>query len=569
MKVTISPNGSCNVSYIKTHLGHQNDLRHLTLTRSDKKLLSGASVTTDLKFCDIFEEEEVPVSSSNEKVEKLHLANQKDLSNIETAFDCWGTSYKDNEIININSWVDSTGNGSKALYYKPPNRVNMENAELERGDYLIFMNEAQSEILRRFGQDCICIDQTHETNSNGFHLITLFVVDSMRQGFPCAFLLCSRTDQAAITTFFNFVREQVGILMPKVFMADIEEFLYDLWVSVMGSPDRRLFCSWHVDHAWRDNLNRITSQEKKEETYNLLRRLLLIERDTNTCNITIYEAFNRMLADPDAGEFASYFKDNFSQNIEYWAYCYRLDFGLNANTHLEKLHKIFEYIYLDERNCRRLDKCLFVLMRFIKDQLFDRLVKHRHCVKIPCISQTLKERHAASLDLEFANIIRDNNGWRVSSLVGGVSSVKVEDAQCRCSLRCKECDICLHKYSCSCLDNSVNWNMCKHIHLVCRFLQNKTEFVDGRVGDTSSLGDISIDYNDFGDSEEFISITPEVSKTEGYKKLFAEEKDALCRQFRELVRGVSSPDDLQTIKKCISRMKHELKGVCSKKKVET
>jgi hypothetical protein len=42
------------------------------------------------------------------------------------------------------------------------------------------MTEAQCELLRKYGSDCICIDGTHGTNSYDFELITLLVVDDIR-----------------------------------------------------------------------------------------------------------------------------------------------------------------------------------------------------------------------------------------------------------------------------------------------------------------------------------------------------------------------------------------------------
>ena len=46
--------------------------------------------------------------------------------------------------------------------------------------------------------------------------------------------------------------------------------------------------------------------------------------------------------------------------------------------------------------------------------------------------------------------------------------VHENDVQCKCNLICVDCDVCVHKYSCTCVDSCIKWNVCKHIHAVYR-----------------------------------------------------------------------------------------------------
>ena len=46
------------------------------------------------------------------------------------------------------------------------------------------------------------------------------------------------------------------------------------------------------------------------------------------------------------------------------------------------------------------------------------------------------------------------------------------DMLCDCKLICTGCGSCIHQFSCTCVDSCIKWNMCKHIHLVCRYLRN-------------------------------------------------------------------------------------------------
>lgn len=61
-------------------------------------------------------------------------------------------------------------------------------------------------------------------------------------------------------------------------------------------------------------------------------------------------------------------------------------------------------------------------------------------------------------------------GWMVPSTSNSEISVVEEiKPECTCKLVCDECQKCLHHYICTCLDSSIKWNMCKHIHIVAKY----------------------------------------------------------------------------------------------------
>ena len=43
----------------------------------------------------------------------------------------------------------------------------------------------------------------------------------------------------------------------------------------------------------------------------------------------------------------------------------------------------------------------------------------------------------------------------------------------KCNLLCSYCKICIHTYSCTCIDAQIKMNMCKHIHAVQRCTANE------------------------------------------------------------------------------------------------
>ncbi|GFT63239.1 MULE domain-containing protein [Nephila pilipes] len=124
--------------------------------------------------------------------------------------------------------------------------------ELKSDDFvLIIMNDAQCEMLKKYVSH-ICIDGTHGTNGYDFKLITLLTLDDMRQGLPCCFFTSNRTDHFLLQIFFAKIKEKVGEICPTVFMSDMAESFFNAWSNTFQSkPKRRLFCTWHVDRAWR------------------------------------------------------------------------------------------------------------------------------------------------------------------------------------------------------------------------------------------------------------------------------------------------------------------------------
>ena len=88
-----------------------------------------------------------------------------------------------------------------------------------------------------------------------------------------------REDQVLLQ---NSIKKKVGMLSPKYFMSDLAEQFYSAWIAVFYSikPPNKLICTWHVDHAWRENLKKFTNSELKATLYHNL-RVLLEETDVH------------------------------------------------------------------------------------------------------------------------------------------------------------------------------------------------------------------------------------------------------------------------------------------------
>lgn len=121
---------------------------------------------------------------------------------------------------------------------------------------------------------------------------------------------------------------------------------YNAWQSVMGPVQKQLFCSRHVDRAWKTNLSKINDPEKRKLVYKSLKVLQLDLDEVQFLNEL--KIFKKMIAsDPDTISFGKYFCDSYSTNFQPWAYCYRKGCGINTNMRVESMHiKTVKYFIL-------------------------------------------------------------------------------------------------------------------------------------------------------------------------------------------------------------------------------
>ena len=137
---------------------------------------------------------------------------------------------------------------------------------------------------------------------------------------------------------------------------------------------------------------------------------------------------------------------------------------------LESFHRVLKMLYLNNKQNKRIDMLLTTLLKMSRDKAFERLRKleigkrsHRIC--------ELNKRHKKAQQLLSSNLIinAEEHTWTVASseTAGKTYTIeKNEDTNCKCMIRCTECNICPHTYLCNCIDAVLNVTICKHVHLV-------------------------------------------------------------------------------------------------------
>ncbi|XP_049772057.1 uncharacterized protein LOC126153889 [Schistocerca cancellata] len=202
IEVTEAGDGSCKVKYVVTHVGHQNGVRHLDLTEEERNKLA-VDMANKVPLQAILDK--VVDTLSDSMLEHIYLLTEKYLYKIEQCNNLRSEVMRQKDDgISVETWVNeiNASDNPCVLFYKLQDTSSQSHPLLSSQDIvLIIMNNAPCEILKKHGSDCISIDGTHGTNGYSFELITLLVLDDLRQGFPCAFRISNRSDQDVLSLF--------------------------------------------------------------------------------------------------------------------------------------------------------------------------------------------------------------------------------------------------------------------------------------------------------------------------------------------------------------------------------
>lgn len=469
--LVICEENMCEVHFVKTHIGHSNEIQRVSLTAEERDFIA-LKIASKVPFDKIVED--VRMSKNHEmSLDRLQLLTRKDLYNIAKRY-----KLKESAVLwddrDVDTWAQET---EGVLFYKAEGRKCEPHPFLAEEDFvLIIMNSIQKEIFDSFCHDLICVDSLAGSNDY-FDLTTLMVRDDALCGFPCAFMFSNRADEQIIEFYFSCLREKVGKIETKAIMTDLTDSHYRAWNKIMGPPQLRLYCSWDVDKAWRARLNKMKSTEERRATYTALKNI-----QTESIEHKYVKMLDDFLNDENVdSEFRTNFAENFTQCAKLWACCYRVEDRVNEDTQLQQMHEHLKYIITYGKKQKPLFKTLNSVMRMVGDNLVNRRVILNSNETIYHLN-LIQKRHRDSYLGNFDSIITVAEGWHVPSFTELCEPYELHFVQqvlkkCGCNYSCSECRICIHQFACSCIDNAVEGNMCKHIHLVIRYRDGKKRFI--------------------------------------------------------------------------------------------
>ena len=137
---------------------------------------------------------------------------------------------------------------------------------------------------------------------------------------------------------------------------------------------------------------------------------------------------------------------------------------------VESFHRLLKVVYLESKHNRRIDHLLHVILRIARDKMFDRLIKKEKGKSTYRIGE-INRRHHAAVDFmhKGVSVVKLHHDlWEVSSSSREMVKYRIRQLSqhCNCKIQCASCAVCLHMYTCSCVDSAVHSTACKHTHIV-------------------------------------------------------------------------------------------------------
>ena len=397
---------SVSIEYCTVH-SHEPEIRHLRVT-DDLRRSIAVKLQMGVPIDKILDDVRDNVWSTKGRE---HLINKQDIRNIGTQYCIDGVQRHTNDAVSVQAWIEELQKSD----YNPVLLYKMQGVEddiFEKDDFVLsIQTKFQFEMLKKFGNNTICIDSTHQTNHYSYPLNTMMVIDEYGEGVPVAYLLSNRETGDILKKIFNAIFARVGPLQPEVFMSDDAPQYFSAWQCVFGesTQTKKLLCRWHLDKTWRKAVkDKITEMDKKPSVYHHL--LVLLNESNQTEFNKKLQSFLSWLQQEEMVEFLQYFQVNYCNRISEWATHSRQHASVNTNMHLEAFHRLVKCVYFQEKQNRRVDCLLNVLLRLTRDKAFERLqktedskvtyrqseVNKRHVnaeksmsqIKISCISDT-------------------------------------------------------------------------------------------------------------------------------------------------------------------------------------
>ncbi|GFT27775.1 uncharacterized protein NPIL_575441 [Nephila pilipes] len=259
---------------------------------------------------------------------------------------------------------------------------------------------------------------------------------------------------------------------------------------------------------WNLNINSKVVQYKEEIRIKL--KIFLAETDETSFHKLISSFIETYEAKESS--FVAYFQSNYINRTKKWASCYKKKkAGVNTNMKLERWHRQIKYEEAGGTVMKRMDKTISLILKAIAKKLLSRIISIKRGKLTPRVA-LIRKRHKTSLEMgsEYGyiqcvkkHIVTKTQGESIFTY-----DIEEGDKTCQCTIRCEECYICIHSFSCSCVDYCVRFIICKHIHFIHK---------------ESSVGEISVETR----REDLEHSNHNLVVDENYNEKHEIEKDAI------------------------------------------
>ena len=533
--------GTVSIQYCTSH-SHEVNIGHLRLP-NDVRVSIATKLQDGIQSDKILDQ--IRDNVSPKTLGREHLISKQDIHNIEKQFCVDGVQKHLNDSQSVNAWVQELhcSEYSPVLLYKMQGVEDVAigtTSAFSRDDFaLCIQTKFQCDMLSMFGKNAICIDSTHSTNQYDFLLNTIMVIDEFGEGIPVAYLISNHETGAVIEAFYEAIKCQVGMIEPLVFMTDDAPQYFTAWQNQFGRNSRtqKLLCRWHLDKTWRGAIREKVSSDLQPEIY---RYLLVLLHETTLAEFNKkLQQFLSFLKEKKQHLFLEYFQKNYCNRTSQWATYARCYTSVNTNMHIEAFHRLVKTVYFQQKQNRRVDALLNVLLKLARDKAFERLIKTEKGKLTHKISEVNKRHTSAEKVSECTTVTSiSQDHWTIKSAQGQSSyTIKKSSPQAcsSCPLKCSHCGVCMHMYSCTCLDSILHSTACKHVHLVHMHMQQQLSCTE--QSDEQSTGDTL----NQSDNEEYSTTFPQyLERTNSDNKFLTESLVTTCREIQQIIPSISN-----------------------------
>ncbi|XP_035212514.1 uncharacterized protein LOC118186517 isoform X1 [Stegodyphus dumicola] len=457
--------GQVWVTYWKTHLGHDHKRSRAFLAENEREFIA-KNLAMGVSFDNVLDE--MLNGQAEVNADTLHPIDNPALHSMKRFLsDC--PNYHPDDIASVEILIQELALSKEmaTLYYKRQGEVD-ETGHFEIDDFMIILiSSFQVKMVATFCSETFCIDAAIGKNRYDYQAVSVLTVDENAIGYPFATCITNRTDVKAMACFFKSVRASLSkeLKCSILLTADIPGIV-KAWSAVMGEPKYHLLSSWHVIKTLQKHLGKIKIPQYRTPVFQYL-QVLIHESSTERFENLLVCFENDLKENPSTSLYYDYFQKNYFKRIKQWALCHRVELGIKTNKHFEAFHEIIRCIYVDGKKNHRLDNYLKALLKLTRDKLFDR--RSISLKKKPTqIKHDMQESHAKGRLIAKNKVTYVSEGsYRVASehqLNYSYIVTKENVDHLTCDLTCTACKICIHMYSCTCIDYLVKFTICKHIH---------------------------------------------------------------------------------------------------------
>lgn len=455
--------GSVKVEYWNCHYGHgDNMVEDFLLTTEEQKIIKH-----DLKNGTLESVMDNVADNLHTKLNRFHLAMCQDFHKIIEAMDIPYTSQLNESNFNVHHLLQCNDESvMPVILYDHDDNRNLVTEQILKPPWqtLVFMTPVQVVLMKQFGTNIICIDCI-SGDEEGTQLLTVLVMDESGIPLPVAYCFSSNFDNV-MEKIFVAIKKKVGKVQTKIFMSDDSPTTYNAWQTVMGPVQKTMICPWFTDKMWRKEIGeRVLKRTDQVVVYRAC-RYLLEQMDKEKFEVwftLVVEAFEN---NPNTVEFGRYFRSVYGADAERWSFCYQRHCGVNISSCADMMHKILQHFYVEGKQ----EHHIWIFLQLARVLIFNYTTKNCNNVKW-IIVKAISDRHEKSMAIRQTAVKKGGcySEWVVKD---GQNQyiVRKLNHQCNmsCRITCLICDVCVHQYSCNCLDMLVHYTICKHIHCVKR-----------------------------------------------------------------------------------------------------